>query len=455
MFKNEYKPHESWVDSFNLDTEEYLKNEISYFVHIQPLYDKHDIKIKDTFKEFRFGRLYEPFYFFSFIQGEVGIDTPFDDPVFIGYLGIIYKNRNFPKLIERMYIKDILYESESEELVSIQKAKLEDGGMPLIKTTHRALPYPLEMRNFVDYRILQGETHEDLTRRIYMYNTTNDFATVEKTYWHDDRNGRYTRLKTQEIQPWRDEVHLSFGSDSIQYEPNIGQKSNIAYYSTLFRAHVDLDYTEVVDVYGIKAYNYKAKGRFYQLSNRDDNPYRNYLYENTFNATEIMGSSVFVSYPYYSNFGSRMKSNACIMNDMSNKKMNFNHKDDTSIKIEFYSGMVLKSKKSYQLNYAFDTYPKAFDSFIYFVPSYIYTERLEMSESFAKEYFDTIKSKEQARKFVLIICFAVGGVLFSLGISTCIIIFIKSSKQEEDDTTNSKSSKKSKEFDRNKTSLND
>lgn len=110
--------------------------------------------------------------------------------------------------------------------------------------------------------------------------------------------------------------------------------------------------------------------------------------------------------------------------------MTFSSEEDTKINIEFYSGIPLKSKQSYQVNYVFDTYANSLDSFTFFVPSYIYVNRLEMGEDFAASYFEDIRTMEKTRKLILIICFAVGGVLFALGISACIIIFIKSKREE-------------------------
>ena len=72
----------------------------------------------------------------NFMQREAAGDTPFDDDVFIGYLGVIYKNRGFPELISRMTVEQLLYETESSDLAEIQQADLVDGGMPLIQTTN-------------------------------------------------------------------------------------------------------------------------------------------------------------------------------------------------------------------------------------------------------------------------------------------------------------------------------
>lgn len=183
VFKYEYTPHESWVESFKKNEDLYLKDEISYFVYIQPLYEKHSITIKDCFKEFKPGKIYEPFYFMSYLQQEVETDTPFDDEVFMAYLGIIYKNRYFPQLITKMKIADILYETESSYLAAIQKAALFSGGNPLIKTTNRAIPYPNPKDNVISMQILSGQRDEDFTRRMYTYNNTLTYASVDKTYY--------------------------------------------------------------------------------------------------------------------------------------------------------------------------------------------------------------------------------------------------------------------------------
>lgn len=103
---------------------------------------------------------------------------------------------------------------------------------------------------------------------------------------------------------------MNIASDGIQYEPNIGQKSDISYYSTLFKAEIDIDYNDIEDIYGIKTYEYVNKGEFYSLSTKGKNVYRNYLYSETFNATEIFGSSIFITSPYFSQFSSEMKNNA-------------------------------------------------------------------------------------------------------------------------------------------------
>ena len=285
----------------------------------------------------------------------------------------------------------------------------------------------------VESTILAGELDEDLVRRVYSYGNNLTYANVDKTFYHYDYKGRNTGVQTINYQPWQKELGLSFGSDTIQYEPNIGQKTDIAYYSAWFRAHVDMDYKDIVDIYGIKTYDFMAKGRFYEKSNNGDNVYRNYLYDDSFNATEIFGASVFITSPYFSQFRSSMKGSACKMRDQDGNDVTFQSIDETSIKIEFYSGIPLTSKQTYQINYAFDTYPKAFDSFIYFMPSYIHTVRLVMGEVFADDYFSGIRLKEQTRKLILIVCFAVGGVLFALGISACIIIFIRSIRDEDEE----------------------
>lgn len=112
------------------------------------------------------------------------------------------------------------------------------------------------------------------------------------------------------------------------------------------------------------------------------------------------------------------------------KRVEFKHENDTSVEIEFYSGIALSSKQSYQFNYVFDTYTLGLDSFTFFLPSHIFTSHLLIGAEFTESYFSEIRTMEKTRKLILIICFAVGGVLFALGISACIIIFIKSNKDE-------------------------
>jgi len=108
----------------------------------------------------------------------------------------------------------------------------------------------------------------------------------------------------------------------------------------------------------------------------------------------------------------------------------FSNDDNTKVNIEPYSGIMLKSEQSYQANYVFDSYADQLDSFTFLVPAYIYKVKLEPGKDFVKEYFKDIRMMEDTRKLILIICFSVGGVLFALGISACVIIFIKSHKAD-------------------------
>lgn len=441
LFKNDYTEHFSWVEAFKLNEDNYLKSEIQFFVNIQPDFEKHAITLRDTFREFKSNRLFEPLYLMSFLRNNTGTDNPFDDDVFVSYLGIIYKNRKFPPLVKKYFIQDLLEESESKFLVDLQRRPLSQNGNPLVKTTYRTLPYPKMKGNKLSWQLLSGHMVEDFVRRVFTYNSTHLYATATKTFWHEDKYPKNSRLETSVYQPWRGKVHLSFGSDSIQYEPNIGQKTDIAYFSPMFRAHLDLDYNDIVSVFGIKTYDYRVHGHFFELSDPNDpnpkNLYHNYLYPDSFNGTEVFGASLFVTTPLYSTFGTDMRKNAALLR-RGEKDVTFSHDDDTSINIEFYSGIPVKSRQAYQINYVFDTYYQGLDSFSFFIPSHIYTNNLVMNEEFAMYFFSTIRNMEQTRKLILIICFAVGGVLFALGISACIIIFIKTNKDDTIDEEDGK-----------------
>lgn len=433
FFQDSFPEHYSWVDSFEIRHRVNLSAEIQFFISIQPDFVAHNITISDTFQEFKNTRLYEPLYLQWYIQQLTETTTPFDDDEFVSYLGVIYKNRNFPALIKKTFVTDLINRHDSQYLVDFQRRPLRDNGNPLVQTTIGALNYPREKDNKIFWQLLSGERVEDLTRRVFAYNNTNTYVLTNKTFWFEAPDPRNSAVQKIEYEPWNFRVNLSFGSDSIQYEPNIGQKEDIAYYSPDFKAMVDLDYKDIDTVFDTKTYRYGVHGRFYeQTSRNNDNPtvpYHNYEYYDSFNASEILGSSTFITSPLYSQFRSSMQSNACqLLRD--NKDVTFANTNDTRINIEFYSGIPIISKQSYQFNYVFDTYSLDLDSFTFFVPSHIFTTRLEMDEDFVGSFFSDIRRLESTRKLILIICFAVGGVLFALGISACIIIFIKSNKEE-------------------------
>lgn len=433
MFKGQFNEHHSWVDTFRPnDADTILKAEINYFIYLQPIFDEHNITIRNVFNEFRAHRIYEPLFFMSFLRDKNVVDTPFDDDVFISYVGVIYKNRNFPPLIVKRPIKDLLEDSESEYLVNLQRAPLIKNGNPLVRTHYQALRYPQLKNNIVHWQLLSGHMVEDYIRRVFTYNNTDfTYAVTNRTFWHENSNPRKSKLQEYTYQPWNDTVHLAFGSDSIQYEPNIGTKKDIAYYSPFLKAQIGLDYTDIGTVFNTRTYDYILDGNIFELSKPDarSNKYHNYLYPDSLNATEIFGSSLFITAPLYSNFGESMRPNACqLLRD--GKRVEFKHENDTTIKIEMYSGIAMSSKQSYQFNYVFDTYSLGLDSFTFFLPSHIYTTHLQIGEEFAASYFTGIRSMESVRKLILIVCFAIGGVLFALGISACIVIFIRASSEE-------------------------
>lgn len=346
--------------------------------------------------------------------------TPFANDEFVSYLGVIYKNRFFPQLIKEMTVEDLLYPSQSDTLISIQKAPLKNDGNPLVRTDYQALSYPQLKNNIVEWSLLSGIKDEDNTRRVFKYNNTVTYATANFTFFHKDNSPKGDYVEQIEVQPWRRKVDLAFGSDSVQYEPNIGQKTDIAYYSPVFKAQLDLDYDQVTSVFDTKTYRYKPRGYFYELSKPGQesvNKYHNYIFPNAFNSSAITAQSMFVTTPLYSTFGDDMVDNACELFNKNNEEITFKNDYDTSINIEFYSGFAMDSKQSYQINYVFDTYSLGLDSFTFFVPSYIYTSRLLIGEEFASSHFKDIRSMEKIRKLILIVCFAVGGVLFAMGIS--------------------------------------
>jgi hypothetical protein len=433
FFQNSFPEHYSWVDSFGIFNRVNLSAEIQYFINIQPNFEAHNITLSDTFREFKTTRLYEPLYLQWFIQKKTESNTPFDDDEFVSYLGIIYKNRNFPALIKKTLISDLINIADSDYLLNFQKLPLIENGNPLVQTTIGALNYPREKNNTIFWQLLSGENVEDLTRRVFAYNDTNTYVLTNKTFWFEALSPSNSVVQQIEFEPWRFRVNISSGSDSIQYEPNIGQKEDIAYYTPDFKAIVDLDYKNIDTIFDTKTYRYDVNGRFYEQSDRDDpDPkvaYHNYHYYDSFNSTAVLGSSIFITTPLYSSFRDSMKSNACeLIRD--GKVVTFENTNDTRINIEFYSGIPLKSKQSYQYNYVFDTYSLELDSFKFFVPSHIYTTRLVMNDTFVESFFSDIRRLEKLRKLILIICFAAGGVLFALGISACIIIFIRSNKAE-------------------------
>jgi len=310
LFKNDITPSYSWVESFKLDDSKYFKNELEYFVQIQPKFANHTINLTDCFNEFKPTRIFESLYLMSFLQNKNSSSSPFKEDVFVSYLGIIYRNQNFAPLIKNYFIQDLLLGKDSEYLTDLQRKSLQAGGNPMVKTTFRAIPYPELKNNMIKWQLLSGEKVEDFVRRIYSYNSKYTYATATKYYYHSDNIPRRSNLITEEYQPWSKPVYLSYGSDSIQYEPDIGQKSDIAYYTTMFKAYMDLDYDDVVSVYDTKTYEYLAKGNFYDLSKDNMNSYYNYVYEDSFNATEVFKSSTFITTPFYSMFSGSNRDNA-------------------------------------------------------------------------------------------------------------------------------------------------
>ena len=427
LLVNDLKPSNTWVESFQKDENTYLKTELNYFIKLNN--KNSTITQLDCFAEVKSGKLFEPLYLLSIIKNQTKTTSPFSSDIFILYLGVLYRNSNFPALVIKSYVKDLLYGVQSQYLTDLQKKPLVQNGLPMVSTSYRASPYPnVEGENIIKWKLLTGEKVEDFVRRVYSYNNNATYATATKYFYHNDKDSTRSGVISIEYQPWSKAVYLSSGSDSIQYEPNIGQKSDISYYATMYGGQVDLDYDEIVNVYDIKTYEYIAKGNFYKLT-AGDNPYYNLRYDNAFNATAVSGSSMYVTFPFYSNFGDSSKSYASQM--LRNKAdMTFNHDGDTKINIELYSGLALKSREAYQINYVFDGYANGLDKLTYFAPAYIYTINLSVDEGFATTYFDSIKNNERTRKLVLIVWFAVGGVLFALGISACIIIFIRSSKED-------------------------
>lgn len=150
MFKNDFSPHASWVETFGRNDENLLKSEINFFVSIQPIFDSHAISLRDTFREFKDFVLYEPLFLMDIIRDTTTLGMPFEAPVFVSWLGMIYKNRGFSDLLKPTYIQDMLEETESVYLRNIQRAALRNNGNPLIRTTTGILPYPKMIGNKVE-----------------------------------------------------------------------------------------------------------------------------------------------------------------------------------------------------------------------------------------------------------------------------------------------------------------
>ena len=140
---------------------------------------------------------------------------------------------------------------------NLQQQPLSQNGIPIVKTSYRASPYQNEGENVIKWQLLSGEKVEDFVRRVYTYNSDYTYVTASKSFYHNDYDSTRNGVISTEYQPWSKAVYLSYGSDSIQYEPNIGQKSDISYYSTTFGGQIDLDYDEIVNVYDIKTYEYR------------------------------------------------------------------------------------------------------------------------------------------------------------------------------------------------------
>ena len=112
-------------------------------------------------------------------------------------------------------------------------------------------------------------------------------------------------------------------------------------------------------------------------------------YDNSFNASAITGTSMYVTFPFFSNFGDSSKKYASQMTQNS-QNVTYSHSQDTKINIELYSGLALSSLQSYQVNYVFDGDASGLDEATFFAPSYIYSINLSINEGFAISYFDSI-----------------------------------------------------------------
>lgn len=247
-------PKYSWIASFGLDENTHFKGEIEYFIQQQPIFKNHSITIEDCYSDFKPGKVYEPLYLMSLVRSNSTVKSGFSSDAFISYLGVVYKNRHFPLLIKNYLIKDLLFETDSTYLTDLQRRPLIKGGNPTLKTTFRGLPYRQPTGDTIKWQLLSGEMDESLVRKVYAYNSTSPFATATRYFYHTDHYPERNEVRKETYPLWQDKVYLSYGGDSTQYVPNIGDKSDIAYYSPTYKAHIELDYDNIETLYETKTY---------------------------------------------------------------------------------------------------------------------------------------------------------------------------------------------------------
>lgn len=335
----------------------------------------------------------------------------------------MYRNFGLPPLYKEMTPREMFNGTSSSLLTEIQQQNPKIGGDPTIRTEYIVLPYDGRYNSIMNWEVFTGQNNPDKARNILRWNYTEEYITVEKTFYHVDRNTGKGEVQKYRKNPWRHEVYTAFGTEGSQFVPNLDDNDDLMFFSPFINAMVRVDYAGVDSIYNLKGYVYRTPVSIYRKENKQKirlqtrgnlNPYHNYKYSNMFNMSAPYGMSYFATEPMYSvDSGEDIQYESTIIDDTG-----YVMTDDTSfndhIIVEPYSGIIIRSDTSFQSNFFYDSWaPDGYKQ--YLMPYILYQKRADIDGVKARDLFDSIEIKDERLKVIFVVSIIIGGIIFAGG----------------------------------------
>jgi len=355
--------------------------------------------------------LFNPFYILSILNDQCGSIPEYCTDNFKTWLTFLYRNRGLPPLIVPMQVQDILNGTESEYLTNIQQKSTRTGGDPTIRTRFNVLPYDGRFNSTVEWEVFSGNRDPDRGRNVLGYNSTTEYITVDKQFYHQDSNNFRTGVQNYKKNPWNLPVYTSSGTEGSQFVPDMNNGDDLLFYNNYIGAMVNIDYKGVDSIFGLRGLVFQTPLALYEnyrtqktgrITKTGENPYHNYVYDDVFNTSAVFGLSYFVTEPMFSRTeGATDRLESEIFDDQSNPITGSLYYNDMII-CEPYSGIVIRSDLSYQMNFFYDSWsPSNFKEFL--MPNILYQRRQDIDGVQARMLFEDIELVDERMKLVLII----------------------------------------------------
>lgn len=328
-----------------------------------------------------------------------------------------------------MTVNDILNGTDSEYLKSIQKRSTKADGDPTIRTAFKALPYEGRYNNTIEWEVFSGDKNPDHGRNIFRYNGTEQYITTKKYFYHVDSDPSRTGVQTYRKNPWNVEVYTAGGTEGTQFMPDMNNQDDLNFYSIYFGGMVNVDYKGVDSIYGLKGYIFQTPLTLYERRDKqkvrgvtleNKNPYHNYVYDDVFNVSSVFGMSYFVTEPMFSRTeGTTDKLESDLISDRGFAITGDTYYNDNII-CEPYSGIVIRSDTSYQMNFLYDSWsPENYKE--YLMPYLLYQRRQDIDGVEARKIFEDIELLDERMKTALVVCTILGAIFLSAGASLLIL----------------------------------